>query len=257
MENSVNLVTPSGQLLKYLDAVDIALSAYFVNRTRPKNAVGCEVGVLFGGWSISLMLNSNAKIVGVDPYGWPQGANAKSELHRNLMDHNLETRFELLSSVDELKQFFQGDETEFCIAHIDGEHSEIATLSDLKALAPHMAVDGIIVVDDWCHPMFPGVHSALHQFMAASDYKMFAVTDRKAYLAASAVAGDLQDELVNDFLLREHYNWCWQHGREPSGPGGASVEMAAPELGAVAEYRIDSHVLGQRVALILGNRHSN
>lgn len=253
MDYLKGLVTPSEKLLKYLDTVDIALASYFVSRN-PKNVFGCEIGVLFGGWSISLMLNFESRMVGVDPYSWSQGAHAKNELFRNLKDHNLESRFELLSSVDELRALCSQNQQKIHIAHVDGEHSEKAALGDLNALAPLMSAEGVIIVDDWCHPMFPGVHSALHQFMAGSEFRMFAVTDRKAYLASANASNDLQDQLVSGFLLKEDFNWCWQHGREPLGPRGVSADIIAPEVGTVAEYTIDSHVLGQRVALILGNR---
>lgn len=250
MNNPKKTVTLQEELLKYLDPVDIALASFFANRN-PENVYGCEIGVLFGGWSISLMLNSKSKIVGVDPFSWPQGGEAKNELFKNLKQHNLESRFELLSSTDELGRVYR---SQFSIAHVDGEHSERATLADLYALVPLMTADGIIIVDDWCHPMFPGVHSAMHQFMAGSTFRVFAVTDRKAYLAPQSFAQQLQDELVSGFLLKQEFKWCWQHGRRPSGPGGKSEDMLAPEIGAIAEYEIKSHVLGQRVALILGNR---
>ena len=249
-------VTRIERLLRYIDTVDIALASYFVSRN-PKNVFGCEIGVLFGGWSISLMLKQELKMFGVDPYSWASGVDAKNELYANLKDHDLESRFELLSSVDELSVICLENQQKIHIAHVDGEHSEKATLADLKALAPLMSDEGIIIVDDWCHPMFPGVHSALHQFMAGSEFRMFAVTDRKAYLASANASNDLQDQLVSGFLLQQNFNWCWQHARDPVGPGGESADIVAPEFGTVAEYTIDSHVLGQRVALILGNRSKN
>lgn len=246
---------PDSELCKYLDPVDIAIAKFFLRGGRGGDWA-MEVGVLFGGWSISALLNAPEalRVVGVDPYNWPQGSDARTQLEANLSLYGFASRFSLEGNLSKATAL-DGVGGRVVVAHVDGEHSESSALADLSAVAGVMVDDGVIVVDDWCHPMFPGVQSALHLFLQQSDWRVFVVTDRKAYLARSSRAQLLQDNLVEN-LLREgtEFQWCWQHGRVPTGTHGQSERIGVPELGAVAEYEINSAVLGQRVLLMVGNR---
>lgn len=250
-----SVALPNSDLCRYLDPVDIALASFFLREARIGDWA-IEVGVLFGGWTVSAMLNSAEalKVVGVDPYSWPQGEEARAQLEENIRVHGFETRFSLVEKLSQAK-FVSGLKGRVVVAHIDGEHSESSALADLLEIASLMSDDGVIVVDDWCHPMFPGVQSALHLFLQQSDWRVFTVTDRKAYLAKALRAQSIQDDLVETLLeAGTEFQWCWQHGRVPTGIRGESQRLGTPELGAVAEYEISSSVLGQRVLLMAGNR---
>jgi hypothetical protein len=74
-------------------------------------------------------------------------------------------------------------------AHIDGGHSHDVALHDLRFTASHLAPDGIIAVDDYQHPMWQDVTTAVDAFVAESgfdvvaDVNRWAESGRKIYLS--------------------------------------------------------------------------
>lgn len=213
--------------------------------------LGCEIGVLLGGWSIQTLLRLPCRMVGVDPYNWEQGEQVKEAMLDSIRQYGLGERFTLVESLESADEF-SNESLGFDFVHIDGEHTERGALQDLRVASSHLKENGVLVVDDWCHPMFPGVQSALHLFLAESDFRIFAVSQRKAYLAKLSVFRVIQDNLVNALLEQTQFTWCWQHGRTPSGVDGQSIETIEYDATEVAAYEIPSLVRGSRVALLLG-----
>lgn len=77
-------------------------------------------------------------------------------------------------------------------AHIDGGHTHDVALHDLRLVAAHLAPGGIIAVDDYAHPVWPEVTTAVDQFLAESpkfavmaDVNRWAESGRKLYLTRS------------------------------------------------------------------------
>lgn len=232
-------------LLRYLSSKDV----YIFKAIASEAKLIAEVGVLFGGFAIHALLNSHAsRLIGIDPFNWDGGSEARASLESFVAGAGVSDRFELLSN------WQQVDTTDaFDVIHIDGEHSEKATLEDFRRASAVLNDSGVIICDDWSHPMFPGVQSAMHLFMAESDFRLFAVTDRKAYLCRTAHHSEIQNRLVDKLLADKDVAWCWQHGRVPTGYDG---ESAAPDqsgpIGAVANHPIEGMVQGRRVAMVLG-----
>lgn len=102
--------------------------------------------------------------------------------------------------------------------------------------------------------MFPGVGSALHRFMASSDFRVFAVTNRKAFLCRKDQHEGFQCQLVEHPSFSEALEWCWQHGRVPPESRARGGKQSSEALGHVAGYEIENTVLGYRVMLILGEQ---
>lgn len=213
--------------------------------------LGCEIGVLLGGWAIQTLLRLPCQLVGVDPYNWDQGEQVRDTMLNSIREYGLAERFTLLES---LKSAEGADiqPFEFDFVHIDGEHTEKGALQDLRVASTHLRREGVLIVDDWCHPMFPGVQSALHLFLAESEFRIFAVSQRKAYLARLGVFRTVQDKLVGALLEKAPFKWCWQHGRTPSGFDGQSIDAEGIDATEVAPYEIPSLVRGSRIALLLG-----
>ena len=232
-------------LLRYLSPKDVYIFKLIASDAK----LVCEVGVLFGGFAIHALLNSEAsRLVGIDPFDWDGASQAKASLANFVSGAGVANKFELLRDWQEV------DSSDvFDVIHIDGEHSEKATLEDFRRSAAALADSGIIICDDWSHPMFPGVQSAMHLFMAESGFRLFAVTDRKAYLCRQTHHADIQNLLVDQLLEEENVGWCWQHGRLATGRDGqSSAANQSGPVGAVANYQIEGTVHGSRVALILG-----
>jgi len=78
----------------------------------------------------------------------------------------------------------------FRFIHIDGAHDEETVLHDLKLVHPTLKVKGLLVLDDYHHPDFPGVAKATDQFLKIYEKKYNILSDinrhgalgRKLYL---------------------------------------------------------------------------
>jgi predicted O-methyltransferase YrrM len=233
--------------VRYVDSKDILVSRLILSRV--ENPGFLEVGVLFGGWAISLLLNVKTRLaIGIDPYPGHEGPAIREELLKNLRHFKLDEHFQLLDSWEKIPT--QVRKTGVNLIHVDGDHSESACLVDLERASKMLAPLGVIVLDDWHHPMFPGVGSALHRFLAQEDFAVFAVTNRKAFVCRAADHSKLQEQMVEDISGYE-VAWWWQHGVVPAERkwrGGAIDDS----LGHVASYSIQNTVRGYRVMLILG-----
>jgi predicted O-methyltransferase YrrM len=54
----------------------------------------------------------------------------------------------------------------FRCVHVDGGHAHDEALGDLRLVADHVIPGGLIIVDDFRHETWPGVTTAVHQFLA-------------------------------------------------------------------------------------------
>jgi hypothetical protein len=80
---------------------------------------------------------------------------------------------------------------------IDGGHTPEVALSDLRLADACLAPDGVAALDDFLHPMFPGVASGLSTFLAEGPGLVpFAVSRAKAFLARPARAAQWRNVLM-------------------------------------------------------------
>jgi hypothetical protein len=72
----------------------------------------------------------------------------------------------------------------FRLFSIDGGHTVVHVLNDLRLAERIMVPGGVVVVDDYMHPKWPGVTEGLHIYCAdrASRLVPFAYGNRKMYL---------------------------------------------------------------------------
>lgn len=91
-------------------------------------------------------------------------------------------------------------EGQFRFAHIDGGHGAATVAADLATCAARMRPGGVIVVDDYAHPLYPGVTEGTDAFLAGepgwrpiADLNRAGALGRKLYLARDP-AGDLPED---------------------------------------------------------------
>ena len=143
-----------------------------------------EVGVFTGGFIIChLRNNENLIAVGVDPF--PGLENFREELFSNLEIYRIRDRYVHYDSIDEIKN----ESSKFSLIHLDGEHSESALSKDLTIASQLIDRNGIIVVDDFFHLDFPGVSSAVYEFLHHNNFSSFLITQSKIYLCRENVYG--------------------------------------------------------------------
>jgi len=217
----------------WLDAKDVAIAAGFVDSLF-HNCTALEVGVWTGGWSISLMkaTRSAVSVVGIDPF--PGNPQIKTTLIANLRAESLDERFSLYDSWDHLAKEDGG--LKFSLIHIDGRHTEASVYNDLEFAKERLGEGGIIVVDDYANPYFPGVASGTHQFLVRNGFRPFLVTEGKMYISRAADSRRLWETSRN--LLSDSGRIAWSdHYSEP---------------GLLAEHIQETEVLGAPIVLALG-----
>jgi len=162
----------SDETTKWLDPFD----AFFSVNLLIANGDGvCEVGVYKGGFLITVLRNHpKLNALGIDPY--PQQSEIREIFLENIKLYEMTTRVQLLSNYTSISQ------RNYDLIHIDGEHSEVAVLNNLKFAMLNLAEKGIIVIDDIWHPLFPGVISATMKFVHEYSFVPFLTTRSKMYL---------------------------------------------------------------------------
>jgi predicted O-methyltransferase YrrM len=78
----------------------------------------------------------------------------------------------------------------FRFVHVDGAHAHDACLLDLRLSATHLLPCGVIAVDDYQYPRYPGVTTAVQAFLAenprceiVADLNRHGAGGRKLYLS--------------------------------------------------------------------------
>lgn len=62
------------------------------------------------------------------------------------------------NSHETLPEFFAAHpEKSYSIIVVDGDHSDEGALQDLRDVLPHLAVGGVLIFDDICHPLHPNL----------------------------------------------------------------------------------------------------
>jgi hypothetical protein len=104
--------------------------------------------------------------------------------------------------------FYRGRRGSIRLFSIDGSHTAAHTASDLTIAAQLLAADGLIILDDFYNPDWPGVQEGFYHFLTNSDLGIvpFAYGNHKLYLCGRASHGKYLSFVENDlrpFLL--HY----------------------------------------------------
>lgn len=194
---------------KYLSPTDVALAIEICGLLAADDSPVrvLEVGIWQGAWLLTLARNTEGITAwaGIDPF--PGQPWLRGDLLRKVEDQELTKRFSLFGSWQEMGD----DETRdrFELIHVDGDHTEHGAGLDLLEASKVLSERGVIAVDDVCNPYYPGVASALHDFLRSQDYAVFLQTANKVYLCRSVDHSSwyarLDDHLGQSPLIIEHY----------------------------------------------------
>jgi hypothetical protein len=90
----------------------------------------------------------------------------------------------------------------FRFVHVDGGHSYGDVVADLATVAYAAADDAILVMDDYCHPGYPGVAAATWVAVSRHELYPFVASPGKLYAARSAeIHAELLSTLGGGFDL--------------------------------------------------------
>jgi hypothetical protein len=212
---------------EFLHPVDAELSVFLLNAMETTNIQVAEIGVWKGAWIATILKNNvRSRAIGIDPY--PNSLNVKKVMEARLGSLGISERFAHFSKFDSIPAGVYFD-----VIHVDGLHTEDQVLTDLQNSQSRLQESGVIILDDFRHAWFPGIQSALFQFLLSENYKIFMVSANKAYLARPKRAKEL---------------WHYFRINRASLKIGQLHEYWT-EFAAKANYVQESNVLGQSVLI--------
>lgn len=162
----------------------------------------CELGVAFGKSAIGLSLCKKTKdnlylydcftadITPEHAKGLVETYGDNTNIHWNVCD--------LMKLKKEDIMF----ENNLRYLHIDACHLHNAVLNDLNNFSDFVCDAGVIVVDDYNDPEYPGINTAITQFCLSNKRKtwtMFAIGQNKAYMCRKGMEKYYMTMIVNFF----------------------------------------------------------
>lgn len=164
----------------------------------------CELGVAFGKSSIglSLLKRNDENLYLYDFFVNPEISleSASSTIEKYGNKNNVEWRVQDLFKLnsDDIK-FSQ----KLRFIHIDSCHQHAAVLKDLNNFSLHLKDDGVICLDDINDPNYPGVNTAVSEFILSEqgkDWRIFAIGANKAYLCKKQFFDFYRNTLVQNMM---------------------------------------------------------
>ena len=198
---------PSDGSEEWLSKADGELALQILGLLENASVVG-EVGVWKGAWASVILKNCPriTTLIGVDPF--PNADEVRQTLLQRVGKLGLGKRFTLVESFDGIP----GD-LEFDLIHVDGMHTERQATFDLVQSAARLSDNGVLVLDDYSSPWFPGVQSAMYLFLREEDFRVFMVSPNKAYLARPNAAEKLWSDL-RESRKKLNYSRLWENWAE-------------------------------------------
>lgn len=127
------------------------------------------------------------------------GAGNETVFRRNLERHaDVEIAVFRKSSLDLTAAEIRETAGPVRLFSIDGGHTAEITANDLRIAADVLTDDGVMVVDDYFNPAWPGVSEAFHQVLPGTGLVPFAIGQAKILVCRAAHAA-----AYRDFLRRE------------------------------------------------------
>lgn len=209
---------------EWLNEKDATLSVEVARALgRPQPRV-LEIGVWKGAWTVTMAGNLPDSVqVGIDPY--PRGAvseAARSRAIAQIERHGLRDRIQLVASWEELAHLADRPQW-FDVVHIDGKHTQEAVEVDLTETDRVLADDGVVIVDDYRNVSFPGVAFAMYRFLEQADYRIFLVTENKAFITRAASAAHWHQTMRNRLAGQSTIAWLDTGGAAAASYGVTAV----------------------------------
>ena len=174
------------------------LANAILNAFDENKRLAIEIGVLHGAWSLNVLRNvKSSSVLSIDPY--PNLPNLKEKMLDRLKPYN----FILFAEHNDLIT-----DEKAALIHIDGLHTEAAVFKDCKWAADNLAEDGVLIVDDYMQPIFPGVAAGWLKFVFDSAFVPFLCTGSKAYLTHKDNYEFWHSAMTNALSNQKTISWC-------------------------------------------------
>jgi hypothetical protein len=168
-----------------------------------------EIGVYHGRVLImlGLMTTEEERLIGLDLFdtlqsrnidrsGAPAGGGALfDKVQKNLELYGLLGKADMIIADSMFADFSKHPNLKnIRFAHIDGGHYPDALVNDLVKTQQIMVPGGVVIVDDYIYPGFPGVNEGLFRFMSFATPRLvvpFAVGANKLFLTTHSHHADM------------------------------------------------------------------
>ena len=166
-----------------------------------------EIGAFEGRFLIlmGLALQPKERLFGADSFDWPDN-EVETRLRANLTTHGVEATVwrgdSTTLTAEEVRRSLGGPAR---IVHVDADHTDRSLRVDLQLAASIVRPDGLIVLDDMVHPIYPLLIVTVQRFLADNpDWRVAAVIDRESLSAAAkfVLARPGQEDFVFETLRR-------------------------------------------------------
>lgn len=174
---------PDSHTAIWLDRTDAQICAHILRTCGAARPGVLEIGVFRGAWSATMAMNvPTATVLGIDPYPDRPGLQeAKRDAEALFGSLGITGRARVVPDWDTALALADRPER-FDLIHIDGLHAESATEVDLRHAAQVLGESGVIAVDDYCRPQFPGTASAVYRSLEPLGLRAFLATPHKIFL---------------------------------------------------------------------------
>lgn len=127
------------------------------------------------------------------------GDREKFEAYRVSVSHDPENVcvYSGDSLSNDLKAYLGQGRFSFRLFSVDGGHTVIHALNDLQLAEAFLAPAGVVIVDDFCHPGFPGVTEAIFKYLGMAPRLVPVCTiASKLVFAPVSFASDLRKRIA-------------------------------------------------------------
>jgi hypothetical protein len=160
----------------------------------------CEIGVAFGksAVAISNYKRPEDKLYLYEIFDEEMKQGAENNIRTYGTFENVEWRIE---NTTELSSEAVNFDKPLRLLHIDGCHEHYAVVNDLTLFNDKMTKDGVIVLDDYNDPEYPGVNSGCLEFLYKNgDWTLFAIGQNKAYMCRKEFHNFYLISLMEQFI---------------------------------------------------------
>ena len=160
----------------------------------------CEIGVAFGksAVAISNYKRPEDKFYLYEIFDEEMKQGAENNIRTYGTFENVEWRIE---NTTELSSEAVNFDKPLRLLHIDGCHEHYAVVNDLTLFNDKMTKDGVIVLDDYNDPEYPGVNSGCLEFLYKNgDWTLFAIGQNKAYMCRKEFHNFYLISLMEQFI---------------------------------------------------------
>ena len=170
------------------------------------NGPVCEIGVCHGkSLALLTILRGNYESIGIDIFTDDLLPNTNKTLQKFCGSSDSATLIKGNTQFMSIEEVNKVTSTKLRMLHIDGGHEHDEVLNDLTKFSTLVDKTGIIILDDINDPVYPGVSSAMAEFLQCgnnTDWTTCVIGHNKIYLCNPALRKYYQSRLLSMSLYQ-------------------------------------------------------